>query len=133
MRVLFLTQYGVLAASSRTRVFQYLPLLEQRDIHCQTLTVLPDSQIGGSQILVDRNMWRKLRYYLCASWRTARAGYLAAADHEWEEHLALLIQDATLRRQMGHLSRLVVEAEYSLLRAADVLAATLAAAAGATP
>ena len=42
MRVLFLTQYGVLAASSRTRVFQYLPLLEQHDIHCQTLTVLPD-------------------------------------------------------------------------------------------
>lgn len=74
MRVLFLTQYGVLAASSRTRVFQYFPLLAERDIHCHAITVLPDSSIQGSQILVTRNSWRKLQYYLWASWRTVSAG-----------------------------------------------------------
>jgi len=74
MRVLFLTQYGVLAASSRTRVLQYLPLLEERGLRCRVLTVLPDHAIGGSQVSVTRNSWRKLAYYLWASWRTLLCG-----------------------------------------------------------
>jgi len=74
MRVLFLTQYGVQAASSRTRVFQYLPFLERGGVDCRVLTVLPDREIGGSQILVTRNHWRKLRYYLWATWRTLICG-----------------------------------------------------------
>ena len=74
MRVLFLTQYGMQAASSRTRVFQYLPFLERRGIDCRVITVLPDREIGGSQILVTHNRWRKLRYYLWATWRTLICG-----------------------------------------------------------
>ncbi len=74
MRVLFLTQYGMLGASSRTRAYQYFPLLEERGIQCQAITVLPDHRIQGSQILVNRNRWRKLFYYLWASWRTLRTG-----------------------------------------------------------
>ena len=74
MKVLFLSQYGVLAASSRTRVFQYLPYLDQRGVSYRVITVLPDREIGGSQILVTRNSWRKLLYYLWASWRTLACG-----------------------------------------------------------
>lgn len=74
MRALFLTQYGILAASSRTRVFKYLPYLEQQGVECRVLTVLPDRGISGSQILVTRNRWRKLRYYLWATWRTLTCG-----------------------------------------------------------
>jgi hypothetical protein len=33
--VLFLTKYTCNGASSRYRSFQYLPYLEQNDIHCQ--------------------------------------------------------------------------------------------------
>lgn len=76
MRVLFLTQYGLLAASSRTRVFQYLPLLAQHGFRCRVLTILPDRAIGGSQILVTQRHWRKLSYYAWASWRTAAMGLL---------------------------------------------------------
>jgi glycosyltransferase involved in cell wall biosynthesis len=69
-----LTQYGVLAASSRTRAFQYLPLLQQRGCHCRVLTVLPDRAIGGSQVMVTRHGGRKLGYYLWAVWRTLSCG-----------------------------------------------------------
>ncbi len=74
MRVLFLTQYGVLAASSRTRVFQYLPWLARRGWDCRVLTVLPDRAIGGSQVLVSQARCRKLCYYAWASWRTLASG-----------------------------------------------------------
>jgi len=74
MRVLFLTQYGILAASSRTRVFQYLPYLEQRGVQCRVIIVLPDRGIAGSQILVTHSAWRKLLYYIWASWRTLACG-----------------------------------------------------------
>ena len=70
MKVLFVTQYGVLAASSRTRVFQYFPYLAQQNICVSVVTVLPDWAIGGSQIQVSRAKWRKFTYYLWASWRT---------------------------------------------------------------
>lgn len=70
MKILFVTQYGVLAASSRTRVFHYLPHLQAAGHQCQVLTVLPDRGIGGSQILVTRQLARKFLYYLWAFWRT---------------------------------------------------------------
>ena len=85
MRVLFVTQYGLLAASSRTRVFQYLPHLEKNQIQTRVLTVLPDQAIGGSQILVTRNRWRKVGYYLWAVYRTALCGMRAwwtGADYD---------------------------------------------------
>jgi glycosyltransferase involved in cell wall biosynthesis len=74
MNVLFVTQYGYLAASSRTRVFQYLPLLHAQGVNAEVLTVLPDLGISGSQVLVTANRWRKLPYYLWAAWRTVRCG-----------------------------------------------------------
>ena len=77
MKVLFVTQYGVLAASSRTRVFQYLPYLHQHGIQSCILTVLPDRGIAGSQILVTRDRWRKVLYYIWASYRTLVCGMRA--------------------------------------------------------
>lgn len=85
MRVLFITKYGMLAASSRTRVFQYLPFLEGEGFESRVLTVLPDRAIGGSQTLVTRNRWRKILYYLWAAYRTAWCGWRAwamAAAHD---------------------------------------------------
>ena len=77
MKVLFVTQYGVLAASSRTRVFQYLPYLHQHGVQSSVITVLPDKGLAGSQILVTRDRWRKLCYYVWASYRTLRCGIQA--------------------------------------------------------
>jgi glycosyltransferase involved in cell wall biosynthesis len=77
MKVLFATQYGALAASSRTRVFQYLPHLHQRGIETAIITVLPDRGIGGAQLLVTQDRWRKLLYYARASVRTLACGLRA--------------------------------------------------------
>jgi glycosyltransferase involved in cell wall biosynthesis len=77
MKVLFITQYGYLAASSRTRVFQFLPYLRNAQIHYRVITVLPDRGIAGSQIQVTRHQWRKLIYYLWALWRTIGCGLQA--------------------------------------------------------
>lgn len=77
MKILFVTQYGVLAASSRTRVFHYLPYLRAAGHQCQVLTVLPDRGIGGSQILVTRQLARKFLYYAWAFWRTFICGVRA--------------------------------------------------------
>jgi glycosyltransferase involved in cell wall biosynthesis len=74
MKVLFATQYGVLAASSRTRVFQYLPYLQAQGIQARVITVLPDRGLGGSQVQVTRRPWSKLGYYLWAAWRTLGCG-----------------------------------------------------------
>ena len=77
MKGLFVTQYGNLAASSRTRVFQYLPFLQQEGVEAQIITVLPDERIDATQIQVARHKWRKLSYYLWASWRTFACGVRA--------------------------------------------------------
>ena len=44
MQVLFVTQYGPRAASSRTRVFNYLPFLRDRGVDCEVIdlqTIVP--------------------------------------------------------------------------------------------
>lgn len=74
MKLLFVTQYGFLAASSRTRVFQYLPYLHLHRIQTCVITVMPDRGIAGSQILVTRNLWRKIIYYFWATCRTLICG-----------------------------------------------------------
>ena len=74
MKVLFVTQYGTLAASSRTRVFQYLPYLHDSGIQTRVITVLPDGGIGRSQLLVTHQRWRKIVYYLWATYRTIACG-----------------------------------------------------------
>ena len=75
MKVLFVTQYGMLAASSRTRVLQYLPYLRRHGIQPRLITILPDSGIAGSQVLVTCNRWRKLIYYVWALYRTLICGF----------------------------------------------------------
>jgi len=74
LRAFFVTQYGALAASSRTRVLQYLPFLRQQGIDADVLTVLPDHAISGSQLDVRRQPLRKTLYYLWAAWRTWSCG-----------------------------------------------------------
>ena len=74
MRVLFVTQYGTLAPSSRTRVFQYLPFLHECGVETEVVTVLPDGSIAGSQIRVTDRPLRKVGYYLWAGWRTLWCG-----------------------------------------------------------
>ncbi len=77
MRVLFVTQYGMLAPSSRTRVFQYLPFLHECGVGTRVITVLPDDAIAGSQVTVTERPLRKISYYLWASWRTLLCGLRA--------------------------------------------------------
>jgi glycosyltransferase involved in cell wall biosynthesis len=77
LRVLFVTQYGPQAASSRTRVFQYLPFLQKHGVVCEVLTVLPDSVLSGSQLVVTRNPVAKAFYYARTAWRTALIGLSA--------------------------------------------------------
>jgi len=74
VRVLFVTQYGSMAASSRTRVLQYLPYLQQQGLGTHVITILPDGAIAGSQIDVRRQPLRKICYYLWAAWRTWSCG-----------------------------------------------------------
>jgi glycosyltransferase involved in cell wall biosynthesis len=76
--VLFVTQYGPRAASSRTRVFNYLPFLRSRGVDCDVLTVLPDAVTGGSQVIATQRPMRKMLYYLWAAWRTLACGVSAA-------------------------------------------------------
>ena len=45
MNCLLLSRYGRLGASSRTRFYQYLPLLESQHIHVETAALLDDSYI----------------------------------------------------------------------------------------
>ncbi len=70
MRVLFVTQYGPLAASSRTRVFQYLPYLENAGIETAVRVVLPDrlTRFG------HRGTASRILYYVVSLFRTAWVG-----------------------------------------------------------
>lgn len=65
--VLFLSQYGPMAASSRTRVFQYLPELEAAGLRTRVLVVIPDSALAASR---GAGSWGRLWYYIGASART---------------------------------------------------------------
>ncbi len=67
MRVLFVTQYGPLGASSRTRVFQYLPILEAEGIETVVRTVIPD--VWSTRLGHDGAV-RRLLYYVFSFART---------------------------------------------------------------
>ena len=77
MQVLFVTQYGPRAASSRTRVFNYLPFLRDRGVDCEVITVLDDDMVG-SQVIASQHPVRKVLYYLRAACRTLACGVSAA-------------------------------------------------------
>ena len=80
MRVLFVTQYGPLAASSRTRVFNYLPFLRTRGVECTVRTILPDELAAGARLIATRQPLRKTIYYLRAVMRTLFCGLWVAAS-----------------------------------------------------
>ena len=77
MRVLFVTKYGPAAASSRTRVFQYLPYLRARGVDCEVLTVRPGEAPGGSALPAGGRPLSRGLYYLRAAWRNAACGLRA--------------------------------------------------------
>jgi len=47
MKILFLTKYGKLGASSRYRTYQYLPFLEKEGIHCDTSSLFTDEYLAA--------------------------------------------------------------------------------------
>ena len=71
MRVLFITQYGPLAASSRTRVFQYLPYLREAGFEIVVRVVIPD---GWLSRFGHRGAAGRLLYYVVSYFRTAWVG-----------------------------------------------------------
>ena len=77
MRVLFVMPYGQMAASSRTRVYQYFPYLDRAGIQYDVLTVFPDARMDGITLPLLKGPARKVVYYiegwirtLCVGWRT---------------------------------------------------------------
>jgi glycosyltransferase involved in cell wall biosynthesis len=67
MHVLFVAQYGLLAASSRTRVFDYLPLLRQSGVVADVVVVAPDKWVRR---LNAGGVVNRLLYYWVAWFRT---------------------------------------------------------------
>jgi len=67
MHVLFVAQYGPLAASSRTRVFDYLPLLRQSGVIADVVVVAPDKWVRR---LNSGGLLNRLLYYWVAWLRT---------------------------------------------------------------
>ncbi len=74
MRVLFVMPYGAMAASSRTRVHQYLPYLDRAGIHYDILTVFSDARIGGITLPLLKGWPRKVVYYVEGWVRTLFVG-----------------------------------------------------------
>ena len=88
MKILFVAQYGPLAASSRTRVFDYLPLLRQAGVTCDIKVVIPNDLIKRN----TRGIFSRLLYYVVS--------YLRALWTGWDcvftapQYDAILIQKA---------------------------------------
>lgn len=67
MNVLFVSQYSPVAASSRTRVFQYLPILKAQGIATHVETVIPDTLLAA---LSRPGLVSRLAYYARSFFRT---------------------------------------------------------------
>ena len=86
MKVLFVAQYGPLAASSRTRVFDYLPLLRRAGIACDVRVVTPDATVAFSGI------FSRLLYYVWSYFRALYTGWVCVLTAS--RYDAILIQKA---------------------------------------
>lgn len=75
MKILFLAQYGELAASSRTRAFQYVPYLLSEGHKVRVLALIPDPILMWSKTLNGR--WR-IPYFLLVGFLTILRGAQAA-------------------------------------------------------
>lgn len=63
MKVLFLTAYPNLAASSRTRVYQFLPLLKKENINYKVICFVPSQMYRYNLALSSDKILPKLVYY----------------------------------------------------------------------
>ena len=88
MKILFVAQYGPLAASSRTRVFDYLPLLQRAGIICEVRIVTPDDLIKRN----TRGIFSRLLYYVLSYFRALWTGW--ACVFTAPQYDAILIQKA---------------------------------------
>ncbi len=75
MRLLFLMPYGRMAASSRTRVYQYLPYLNRMGIRYDVLTAFSDSRIREITLPLLHRWGRKVFYYIEGWFRMLRLGW----------------------------------------------------------
>ncbi len=71
MKALFLASSGIRDPASRTRVFQYLPLLRDRGLEPDVKVVVADSVYAKG---VDRGRFWKLWYYVTVIWLYLKAG-----------------------------------------------------------
>ena len=81
MKALIISQYGPLAASSRTRVFQYLPYLEAKGVEVDLVVVVPDELVSAG---TSASPARRILYYLRCFLNAFRAGFRcvrSAADY----------------------------------------------------
>lgn len=64
MRILALTRYGRIGASSRMRIFQYVPIWQSLGIHVEVSPLLSDDYIKRLYAKQATNWWGVLRDYL---------------------------------------------------------------------
>ncbi|MCZ6634249.1 MAG: glycosyltransferase family 4 protein [bacterium] len=73
MKVLFIAQYGARAASSRTRVFDYLPLLQRAGVETTLKVVVPDPLV---ERMASKGRISRLVYYVRSWWRACGVGWM---------------------------------------------------------
>ena len=88
MKILFIAQYGPLAASSRTRVFDYLPLLRRAGVTCDVRVVTPDDLVKRN----TRGIFSRLLYYVLSYSRALWTGWTCVFTAP--QYDAILIQKA---------------------------------------
>ena len=99
MKILFIAQYGPLAASSRTRVFDYLPLLRRAGVTCDVKIVTPDDLIKRN----TRGVFSRLLYYVLSYSRALWTGW--ACVFTAPQYDAILIQKVLFSFPIPHLLR----------------------------
>ncbi|MCE2432947.1 MAG: glycosyltransferase family 4 protein [Candidatus Latescibacteria bacterium] len=99
MKILFVAQYGPLAASSRTRVFDYLPLLRRAGVTCDVKIVTPDDLIKRN----TRGVFSRLLYYVLSYSRALWTGW--ACVFTAPQYDAILIQKVLFSFPIPHLLR----------------------------
>lgn len=83
LRVLLLTRYGALGASSRLRAYQYLPYLRSLGLQVSTFPFFPDSYQEDLYTGRSRRWGKVAAAYLLRLWRLLRA---PAFDLVWIEY-----------------------------------------------
>lgn len=122
MRVLALTRYGRLGASSRVRFYQYFPALEAQGIHCEARPLFED------EYLVDKYAGRgtSLAFLARAVRRRVSACLERGADVAWIEYELLPWCPPGLEQRLaGRLPPFVVEYDDAVFHRYDMRASRL--------